>query len=154
MISRRVSPLSSFVASLAGLTVIAGAISAQIHAVLVWPMTLLTGTFAAGLFFRMLLDPSVRAGVNAANREIQGGKSFGAARVRSSDPEWGFFGSRLGSPAAALVRIALLAEFLICLVLSPRSGGDILPLAFAGFFVSVLGALNQLGVTPSGPTDN
>jgi hypothetical protein len=99
------------------------------------------------LFVQMLFDPATHRAVNEANRELQGDQLFSWRWRRPIfDPTWGVFGSRLGLGYLTLVRTALLAEFVVCVVVSAMPGNSGSPplLAAAAFGITIVLTLGQL----------
>ena len=119
-----------------------------VRTALVGPSIYFAAAVAVVLFVRTLLDPKCRRGIDAANVELRFGRPWPSwRRIRFFDPEWGFFGSRGGSPALLSVRAVLFVEFILAMVLSGQEGSDVLVLSFAALAVAMMlsiihGALN------------
>ena len=105
---------------------------ASVRTTLVRPSVYIAAAMAVVLFVRILFDPKCRRGIDAANLELRGGRPWpGWRSIEFFDPEWGLFGSRMGSPTLLRVRAVLFVEFILVMVLSGRNGGDVLVLSFA-----------------------
>ena len=114
---------------------------------LVYPMTLVAAAATIVLFLRMLFDPRCRRGIDAANAELRGGRSWPSMRrIKFFDDEWGLFGTRSGDRPLQLVRAVLFVEFIVALVLTGSERTDLLLLAAASFAVTMMLSIIHIGL--------
>ena len=112
---------------------------------LVRPSIYIAAAVASMLFLQMLFDPRCRRGMFAATSEMfDGGPWY---RRGFFDPEWGIFGSRLGSPTLLTLRAVVLVELVLAVVLSRHVPADVPMLAFAALMIVQLLGVIQLGFT-------
>ena len=112
---------------------------------LVKPAIYIAAAVGSVLFLRMLFDPKCRRGMFAAKTEMfDGGPWY---RRSFFDPEWGLFGSRLGSPTLLKLRAVVLAELVLAVVLNRHGPPDVAMLAFAALMIVQLLGVIQLGLT-------
>lgn len=118
-----------------------------LRAALVYPFTLIAAAMTVVLFLRMLFDPRCRRGIEAANAELRGGRTWPSiGRVKFSDPEWGLFGTRHGAGPLQIVRATLFFEVIVGLVLTSRDRTDLLLLSAASFAVTIVLSIIHVGL--------
>jgi hypothetical protein len=136
MINARLTKLCFWIAVLAGLLSIASIFFAPARSI-VYPATLFVGATAALLFLKMLFTRTIRRGVDAANREMQGDDPWPGKPKKFRDPEWGLFGSRTGTPTLFLLRAVLSIGILPLALIEPWIGTGPVVLWLAGAFVAI-----------------
>ena len=114
---------------------------------ILFPATIFVGGTAVFLFVKMLGSRAFRRGIDAANREMQGSDPWPGRAKRFSDPDWGLFGSRAGSPALLWVRAILVLGILPMGLLQNWIGMDVVWLWFAGAFVAMELSLMHLALS-------
>ena len=149
MTSRWVYWPSLLIAALGGAVVGIGAAYEPARATLANPLSLLAAAVAILLFLRMLFDPRCHRGIKAANHEIMGGHGVQFRLTPLLDPDWGIFGSRMGSPLLLTIRAVLLIE-VIAVMLVAQEVPVLQLLAFASFgVVTMLSLLHVAGTSHS-----
>ena len=139
--------LSVTVAAFCAVLVAVSPLFPALRTALVRPSIYVAAAVAVVLFLRMLFDPRCRRGIDAANVELRGGRPWPSGRgIKFADPEWGFFGSRVGTPALLRVRAVLFVEFILAMVLSGWGGSDVLVLSFAGLAVAMMLTIIHAGL--------
>jgi fatty acid desaturase len=125
-----------WIAAYAGLASVAGILFAPLRLILL-PSTIFVSATAVLLFLRMLFSRTYRRGVDAANREMQGNDPWPGRPKKVLDPNWGFFGSRGGSPALLWLRTVLVIGVLPMMLLQYWTGIEVVWLWLAGAFVAM-----------------
>jgi len=141
------------VAAVCAVVIAVSAFVPLIHGGLVEPLTYVAGVVAIMLFVRLVLDPKIRRGIDAANIEMRGGRPWPGMNRAFFDRDWGLFGSRLGSRPLLALRAILLVEFVLAMMLSGRKGSDLLALSFVALMIAMLLGLMRvgLGMRAAGP---
>ena len=126
-----------WVALFAAILSFVGIFSASAQAILL-PASIFVGGTAVLLFLRILLSHTYRRGIDALNREMRGNAAWpGGRRKNLSDPEWGVFGSRTGSPALLWLRAILVFGILPVGLFQTVIGMEVVAFWTAGAFVAV-----------------
>lgn len=118
---------------------------------LLYPATIATAAVAALLFLRILLSPTYRQGISAANTEMRGSHPWPGKRKRYADPDWGIFGARTGSPPLLWLRVLLLSGLVLTILFQNRIGRDIVLLWAAATFIAL--ELSLMHMALSQPRD-
>jgi multisubunit Na+/H+ antiporter MnhB subunit len=115
--------------------------------ILVRPLTFVAGGVLLALFLRMLFDPNIRQGIDAANIELRSRKPRPSSfKPMPFDRHWGLFGSRMGNRALQSIRVVCFGEFVLALLLSPHDRPDLLFLALASFAVTIMLTIIHVGL--------
>jgi len=128
----RLRAVCFWIAAFAGAVVLGSLVFPAVR-LIVLPATILMSGTVDFLFFRILFSPTIRQGVNAARREVQGRDSW----INVRDPVWGIFGSRTGSPALLWLRAVLVIGILPIGLFQNWIGMDVVLLWLAGSLVAV-----------------
>ncbi len=135
MMDVRLRAVCLWIAAFAGVISLASIAFSPIRSIL-FPATIVVGGTAVFLFVKMLCSRAYRRGFDAAIREMQGSDPWPGRAKRFNDPDWGLFGSRVGSPALLWVRAILVLGILPMGLLQNWIGMDAVLLWFAGGFVA------------------
>jgi len=100
---RRLRIFSLWIAILAGALALLGFAVRQVVP-LILPSTFLVTGLATLLFVRLLFSRYYRKGVDLANLAMQGEDAWPGKPKSVSDPEWGLFGKRTGTPLLLWIR--------------------------------------------------
>ena len=146
MMDARLRAVCLWIAAFAGVFSL-GSIPFPSMRLILFPVTMLVGGTAVFLFVKILCSRTYRRGINAANREMQGSDPWPGRGKRFSDPDWGLFGSRAGSPALLWLRAILVVGILPMGLLQNRIGMDVVCLWFAGGFVAMELSLMHLALS-------
>jgi hypothetical protein len=140
-----------WIAAFAGVAALGSVLFAPMRFV-IGPATIFVAATAALLFVRVLLSRTYRRGVDAVNREMQGDAPQWLAKpTKFSDPEWGLFGSRAGSPALLWLRAILVMGILPMGLLQNWIGLDVVMLWFWGAFVAMELSIMHAALTAQPP---
>ena len=149
MTSRWIYWPSLLIAALGGAVVVLSAAYDPVRATLASPLALLAAVVAILLFLRMLFDPRCHRGIKAAHYEMTGDHGVQFRFLPVFDPQWGIFGSRVGSPLLLTIRAILLIE-MIAVMLLAREMPVLHFLAFASLgVVMMLSLLHVAGTSHS-----
>lgn len=132
-----------FVSAIAALAVVFELLFNAVGADLIRILAIGSGAYFAILFVCLLFNREMHIGIEKANRALQGDRTFQFKWIKFSDPEWGFFGRRAGSPSLLVLRALLFVEvFVAAFVFGVPSDGFFL--AAGGFGIIMLLSLWHL----------
>jgi hypothetical protein len=126
--------ISFWIAVFAAIIAFAGILSASMQPILL-PVAIFVAGTAVLLLLRMVFSQTYRRGIDALNREMRGDDPWPGRRKKLSDPEWGAFGSRTGSPALQWLRAILVFGVVPIALFQKLIGTDVVALWASGAFV-------------------
>jgi hypothetical protein len=139
--------LSLAVAAIGAVLVGGAAISEQIRDSVSLPWTLLSVCLTVILFVFAVLDPRCRRGVGTVSLEVQRDPSIRSYGPNFFHDEWGLFGTRMGSPLLATIRLLLFIEFVLALILSGHADHRVLFLAASSFATVMMLTIMHVGLS-------